>query len=148
MSARTVPIVLGLPWLRTHIPDIDWTNPSVERWSLFCHANCLRSAESEHKPPAAPTLNDICLEGVPPEYHDLRSVFSTDLAQTLPPHRPYDCTIDFLPNSALPSSCLYQVSQPEQEALREYISSSLATGIIRPSKSPLGAGFVFIEKKD
>nr|XP_061790648.1 uncharacterized protein LOC133580375 [Nerophis lumbriciformis] len=88
------------------------------------------------------------LKNVPAEYHDLQRVFSKEQAGTLPPHRPYDCAIDLLPNAPLPSSRLYKVSRPEQEAMREYISSSLASGLIRPSSSPLGAGFFFIGKKD
>ena len=32
--------------------------------------------------------------------------------------------------------------------MENYISESLATGLIRPSSSPVGAGFFFVEKKD
>ena len=32
--------------------------------------------------------------------------------------------------------------------MEEYIRSSLAAGIIRPSSSPAGAGFFFVGKKD
>ncbi|XP_077359632.1 uncharacterized protein LOC144005381 [Festucalex cinctus] len=148
MPSRSAPLVLGLPWLKTHNPDIDWEKPALENWSPFCHAHCLKSAEGATTVLVSPAPESICLDHVPEEYHDLSKVFSKDRAQALPPHRPYDCAIELIPNAPLPSSRLYQVSQPEQEALREYISSSLATGQIRPSKSPVGAGVFFIEKKD
>ena len=32
--------------------------------------------------------------------------------------------------------------------MEEYIGESLAAGIIRPSSSPVGAGFFFVSKKD
>jgi len=32
--------------------------------------------------------------------------------------------------------------------MESYINDSLAAGIIRPSSSPAGAGFFFVEKKD
>ncbi|KAI3370379.1 hypothetical protein L3Q82_024467, partial [Scortum barcoo] len=32
--------------------------------------------------------------------------------------------------------------------MEKYIRESLAAGIIRPSKAPLGASFFFVEKKD
>ncbi len=32
--------------------------------------------------------------------------------------------------------------------MEKYIAESLADGIIRPSSSPLGAGFFFVAKKD
>ncbi len=32
--------------------------------------------------------------------------------------------------------------------MEKYIQDSLAAGIIRPSSSPVGAGFFFVNKKD
>ncbi|KAL0149344.1 hypothetical protein M9458_055382, partial [Cirrhinus mrigala] len=66
------------------------------------------------------------LSGVPREYHDLRAVFSRSRAASLPPHRPYDCSIDLIPGSTPPR----------------------AAGTIIPSSSPAGAGFFFVAKKD
>lgn len=75
-------------------------------------------------------------------------VFSKDHAMSLPPHRDYDCAIDLLPGAPLPKGRLYSLSNAENCAMEEYINSSLQTGIIRPSSSPVGAGFFFVEKKD
>ncbi|KAI3371920.1 hypothetical protein L3Q82_006793 [Scortum barcoo] len=90
------------------------------------------------------------LSGVPPAYHDLQEVFNKDKALSLPPHRPYDCAIELLPDAPLPSSRLYNLTRPEQEAMEGYINDSMAAGIIRPSTSPVGAGagFFFVKKKD
>ena len=81
-------------------------------------------------------------------YHDLRLVFSKETALSLPPHRPYDCPIDLFPGAPLPTSRLYNLSCPEKEAMELYITDSVAAGIIRPSSSPVGAGFFFFNKKD
>ena len=81
-------------------------------------------------------------------YHDLAQVFSKDLALSLPPHRPYDCAIDLLLGAPLPVGRLYNLSVPKKETMRNYVSESLASGIIRPSSSPLAAGFFFLPKKD
>uniref|UniRef100_A0A3Q2EG98 Gypsy retrotransposon integrase-like protein 1 n=1 Tax=Cyprinodon variegatus TaxID=28743 RepID=A0A3Q2EG98_CYPVA len=88
------------------------------------------------------------LKLVPEQYHDLKQVFSKTLACSLPPHRPYDCGIDLLPGAPLPTSRLYNISRAERQALEKYIKESLAAGLIRPSSSPLGAGFFFVSKKD
>ncbi len=88
------------------------------------------------------------LPGVPAVYLDLKEVFSKARATSLPPHRPYDCTIDLLPGASPPKGRLYLLSGPEMEAVTKYIQSSLVTGIIRPSSSPAGAGFLFVDKKD
>ena len=88
------------------------------------------------------------MQGVPTIYHDLAQVFSKDQALSLPPHRPYDCAIDLLPGALLPVGRLYNLSIPEKETMRKYVSESLASGIIRPSSSPVAAGFFFVAKKD
>ncbi len=88
------------------------------------------------------------LSGVPEEYHDLRAVFSRSRAASLPPHQPYDCSIDLVPGSTPPRGRLYSLSAPEREALERYLTDSLAAGTIVPSTSPAGAGFFFVKKKD
>ncbi len=88
----------------------------------------------------------ICLESQ--EYLDLRAVFSRSRATSLPPHRPYDCSIDLLPGTMPPRGRLYSLSAPEREALEKYLTESLAAQIIVPSSSPAGAGFFFVKKKD
>ncbi len=90
----------------------------------------------------------MSLVGVPEAYHDLRGVFSMSRASSLPPHRPYDCAMDLLPGTSLPKGHLYSLSRPEREAMERCIRDSLVAGIIRPSSSPAGAGFFFMEKKD
>lgn len=142
ISAPHTPLVLGHPWLKRHNPMIDWSGGRILGWSAYCHANCLCSAII----PSTDCLNSaepVDLSNVPECYHDLAEVFSKDKALSLPPHRPYDCAIELLPGATLPTSRLYNLSRPEREAMEKYISDSLAAGIIRPSSSPVGAGFFF-----
>lgn len=73
---------------------------------------------------------------------------NSSLALSPPQHRPYGCAIDLLPGAPLPSSRLFNLSRPEREKMEKYIHDSLAAGIIRPSSSPVGAGFLFVSKKD
>ncbi len=142
------PIVLGHPWLTQHNPQIDWVKGSVHLWNLSCHVNCLVSAV-----PAVSSVSVFQEEhgdlfGVPEEYNDLRAVFSRSRATSLPPHRPYDCSIELLPGTMPPRGRLYSLSAPERGALENYLTESLAAGIIVPSSSPAGAGFFFVKKKD
>lgn len=151
ISAHNTPLIMGYPWLAAHNPNIDWAKGRVMNWSLFCHKNCLQSALAPTGGvPVQPEVpvESIDLSGVAPAYHDLKEVFSKDQALSLPLHRPYDCAINLLPDSVFPSSRLYNLSRLEQEAMELHIKDSLAAGIIRPSTSPLGAGFFFVKKKD
>lgn len=143
-----VPVVLGLSWLRRHNPTIDWPTGSITGWSPLCHAKCLRSAQP------APADGNCSLQAisdlsdVPKEYMDLQEVFSKSRASSLPPHRPYDCAITLRPGTSPPRGRLYSLSSPETKAMESYITTSLAAGLIRPSSSPAGAGFFFVEKKE
>ncbi len=141
------PIVLGHPWLTLHNPYINWLQGSVLSWSEHCHAACLVSACSSV---SCSVFQDepMDLSNVPTEYLDLKGVFSKSRAASLPPHRPYDCAIDLLPGTSLPKCRLYSLSVPEREAMEKYFSDSLAAKLIRPSSSPVGAEFFFVEKKD
>ncbi len=148
ISSPLAPIVLGLPWLKTHNPHIDWPTCTIRNWGDHCHQHCLLSAVPTQSSLTPVPPENIDLTNVPNEYHDIKDAFSKDRALSLPPHRSYDCSIDLLPGSPLPTKRLYDLSKPEKEAMETYITDSLAAGIIRPSSSPLGAGFFFVKKKD
>ncbi|KAK3556472.1 hypothetical protein QTP70_008336 [Hemibagrus guttatus] len=92
-------IILGYPWLSVHDPVISWYQESPE---------C--------KPVTIPSC-----------YQDLQEVFSKAKATQLPPHRPWDCTIDLLPNAMPPKSKVYPLSRPETQAMEDYIEEALSS---------------------
>ncbi|KAK3517661.1 hypothetical protein QTP70_015159 [Hemibagrus guttatus] len=63
----------------------------------------------------------------------LSDVFCPKKASKLPPHWPWDCAIDLI---------------PEEKAMEEYITEVLAQGYIRPSMSPGASSFFFVANKD
>lgn len=141
-----IPLILGYPWLRRHNPNIDWETGAILGWSPSCHQICLKQAAAPQRSVNPSQVPDVT--GVPPEYLDFKEVFSKTRATSLPPHRPYDCAIDLHPGTSPPRGRLYSLSAPERVSMETYINNSLAAGIIRPSSSPAGAGFFFVEKKD
>lgn len=141
------PVVLGIPWLSAHNPQIDWSSGAIRGLSSSCLSSCLRSApapeeEDLSEPEVFPDISKV-----PAVYHDLK-VFNKKRTTSLPPHRPYDCAIDLLPDTSPSRGRLFSLSPPEQEAMRKYISEALKAGLIRPSSSPAGVGFFFVGKKD
>ncbi|XP_073522176.1 uncharacterized protein [Phyllobates terribilis] len=88
------------------------------------------------------------LPGLPIPYWSYADVFNKKEAETLPPHRPYDCPIDLLPGTSPPRGRIYPLSAAETRSMSEYIEENLARGFIRKSTSPAGAGFFFVKKKD
>ena len=146
INSPDTPFILGRPWLELHTPHVCWSSGRILSWSIPCHARCLRSAQTpspvERPSPVPPDLTKV-----PADYHDLAEAFSKERACTLPPHRPYDCAIELRPDAQLPVSRLYNLSLPERAAMDRYINDCLAEGLIRPSTSPVAAGFFFVKKK-
>jgi hypothetical protein len=48
----------------------------------------------------------------------------------------------------VPYGPLYSLSEPQLEALRNYLADALQKGWIRPSRSPAGSPILFVPKKD
>ncbi|KAI7790520.1 Pol polyprotein [Triplophysa rosa] len=120
---------------------------STQKQQRLSEGLCFYCGKAGHQVVQCPV--DVAdLTGVPGEYRDLRAVFSRSRATSLPPHRPYDCAIDLLPGTSPPRGRLFSLSGPEREAMEKYIRESLNSGLIRPSSSPAGAGFFFVQKKD
>uniref|UniRef100_A0A803JAE8 Retrotransposon gag domain-containing protein n=1 Tax=Xenopus tropicalis TaxID=8364 RepID=A0A803JAE8_XENTR len=144
------PIIIGLPWLRKHNPIVEWERGKITFSSHFCRTNCLSSP-----PSACQKLCCVAFEkpferfpGLPSEYYDFLDVFDKKGADSLPPHRKYDCPIDLLPGSQIPFGRIYPLAEPELKVLRDYLEENLTKGFIRTSTSPAGAGIFFVEKKD
>eukprot|EP00063_Salmo_salar_P046274 XP_014021109.1 PREDICTED: uncharacterized protein LOC106582478 [Salmo salar] len=104
--------------LSRHNPLINWSMGAIMSWSPAQPAQGRLPGGSE----VAPGLSAI-----PTGYQDLREVFSKSLAH------PYGCGIDLL---------------PKNKAMETYVGDTPATGFIRPSSSPAGERFFFVEKKD
>ncbi|KAI2644120.1 Transposon Tf2-8 polyprotein [Labeo rohita] len=85
---------------------------------------------------------------IPAEYLEYQDVFSKQAATHLPPHQPWDCAIDLLPGAQLPKGRVYPLSNPERQAMEEYVKEALAQGFIQPSTSPATSSFFFVGKKD
>lgn len=141
------PLILNNPWLHKHDPAISWSLQEIIKWSKYCQHNCLTkpanliSSTSVESPKSSLTVH------IPLEYSDLPEVFSKAKVNGLPPHRPYDCTIDLLPGTTPPCNRIYPLSQTEKEAMEEYVQEALKQWCILPSTSLASTVFFFIEKK-
>uniref|UniRef100_A0A670KLJ4 Gypsy retrotransposon integrase-like protein 1 n=1 Tax=Podarcis muralis TaxID=64176 RepID=A0A670KLJ4_PODMU len=118
-SMPRFPLVLGMDWLEAHNVQIDWVKRTVHFPDPCSHAQSgtLAAAPSEE---AAPTL--------PAVYQDYQDVFEERGADQLPPR-------------------LYSLTEPEREALQDFLRKNLERGFIRPSTSPTAAPVLFVKKK-
>ncbi|KAG1926575.1 retrotransposable element [Pimephales promelas] len=141
-------VILRFPWLSIHDPVITWHYGELTHWSNFCKNHCFSKVPQPCFTTTIESPETDRAVNIPKCYHDLAKVFSKTKAMQLPPHRPWDCSINLLPNAMPPKSKVYPLSRKETQAMEEYIEEALSSGFIRPSTSPAAAGFFFVEKKD
>lgn len=141
-------MILGLPWLHKHDPQIFWRTSQIARWSDTCHSKCLVQVAPSPVRVITLPVGRTSQNNLPSEYHNLSEAFNKINASKLPPHRASDCAIDLLPGSTPPKGRIFPLSQPESKSMKKYIEEELAKGFIRPSTSPVSAGFFFVQKKD
>ena len=87
-------------------------------------------------------------EYLPAAYHEFLDVFDRKQANKLPPHRPWDHSIDLHPGKQPPAARPYSMNQHELKALREYLDKELTKGFIRVSRSPASAPVLFVKKSN
>lgn len=109
IASPLFPVVLGLPWLQTHNPCIDWATGRVEFQFLYCLRHCLPilATAGPVLTSPGPLPNSDTRQMIPPAYHDFLDVFSKKGAKVLPPHRTYDCPIELLPGAEVPFGHIY-----------------------------------------
>uniref|UniRef100_A0A8C2JGB1 ribonuclease H n=1 Tax=Cyprinus carpio TaxID=7962 RepID=A0A8C2JGB1_CYPCA len=147
-----VEVIKGPHWLIQHQPTIDWKTGKIFNWGCTCITTSLTPSPQ----PEPVSVNSTSIESpqenlsitIPPCYSSYEDMFSPTAASKLPPHRPWDCAIDLIPDETIPKGRIYSLSIPEQMAMREYTEEALRQGYIRPSTSPAAASFFFVPKKD
>ncbi len=86
---------------------------------------------------------------VPSKYADFADVFLPKLAAELQEHTGInDHAIKFVDDWQTPYSPINSLGPMKLETLKAYIENNLASGFIRPSKSPAGAPIFFDKKPD
>ena len=84
-----------------------------------------------------------------PDYvQEYADVFSEEAVGVLPTHADHDHAIKLAPGSNPLYRPIYNLSEPEQAVLQDYIKTTLVKGWIQPSKSPAGGPVLFMPKKD
>lgn len=111
-------IILGHPWLAIHDPSISWNQGEITKWSLHCQEHFFNSKITFPCLTTSVESPDTSTKTViPSEYSEFSDVFNKANATQLPPHRPWDCAIELLPNITPPKSKVYPLSRPETQAM-------------------------------
>ncbi len=76
-------------------------------------------------------------------------LFEKENFDELPEPKTWDHAIELTPNVNANLDCkVYPLNRNEQAELDKFLDENLASGRIRPSKSPMASPFFFVKKKD
>jgi hypothetical protein len=171
-------IVLGLPWLKSVNPEIDWAEGTLDmersrgkiekvaanrtqrrHWwrasvledpseGLWCAAGFTYLTELAEKANRGKPKHSF-KDIVPEEYRQYADVFSETESERLPEHKAYDHAIDLKPETPETiCSKVYPMPMNEQEELNRFLEDNVRKGYILPSKSPIVSPVFFVKKKD
>ncbi|KAG5723345.1 hypothetical protein E4T56_gene334 [Termitomyces sp. T112] len=98
--------------------------------------------------PECTTEKQILYKVVSLKYHEFADGFSEESAKELPPHCPYNHKIDLKEGTSLPFGKVYNMSEIELQALKDYLDDMLGKGFIHLLISATGALVLFAKKKD
>lgn len=85
---------------------------------------------------------------IPNKYRDFEDVFSPKLAAKLLEHSVNNHVIELVNDRQLFYGLIYSLGPVKVKTLKTYIKKNLASGFIRPSKSPTGAPILYDRKLD
>ena len=74
--------------------------------------------------------------------------FPLNFPTQLPPRRDVDHRIELTQSTPPTLRSVYRMSPAELDELKKQLDELVASGFIRPSKSPFGAPVLFVKKKD
>ncbi|KAH9263032.1 hypothetical protein BASA83_013671 [Batrachochytrium salamandrivorans] len=135
--------ILGYSWLERHNPRINWglgKPPDISKTFELPLAPDSTSTPVDLSPISCSLSNSISLESMQSDVYpfvevspvsdvsvpsdilsSFSSLFSEDQAETLPPHRDFDCSIDLKPSSEPFHGKIYQLTREEDKVMQEWI---------------------------
>ena len=169
-------IILGMPWLRKHNPEIDWLRGTLKFSRCTCGKGGVPKASMDIPkvklyPVSFRTIQRIGaqdptsvrrvwirslqhqtedeeLSKPPPVYEEYKRLFGDPQDIDLQPHQPWDHEIKLKEGKEPTSQPIYPMSAERLQKVKEYIEDNLRKGHIRQSTSPAGYPILFAEKKD
>ena len=164
-----IDVILGMPWLAAHNPEIDWKKGEVRmiRCSLLCgkivkmkERKEIREDKKKIVRRAVDKKEDWGREEeievdhrkveemVPERFHKWLKVFGKVESERMLIRKIWDYVIDLNDNFKASKVRVYPLSRNKKEEVQKFVNEHLKKGYIRPSKLPQTSLVFFIGKKD
>ena len=161
-------VILGMPWLRRHNPEIDWKTGEVKMTK--CPDECgkkwktgrqtkpgwkKQEEREEKKERRRPTIEEedlmelrVTEEMVPRRFHKYLKLFKKKDSERMPTRKIWDHAIDLREDFVPKKGKIYPLLRVEREEVQEFVKDQLRKGYIRLSKSPQTSLVFFVPKKN
>ena len=162
-------VILGMPWLAAHNPEIDWEKGEVRM--MRCPPLCGKVVRIKGKKETREEEKKIVRwavdekedwgreeemeadhrkveEMVPKRFHKWLKVFGKLESERMPVRKAWDHVIDLNDDFKASKARVYSLSRNEKEEVQKFVDEHLKKGYIRPSKSPQTSLVFFVGKKD
>jgi len=142
-------VILGMPWLAAHNPEIDWEKGEVKMTQ--CLPICgKKKPEEKRKVKRVEKDKDkeVLRKLVPKKFWKWRKVFGKRESERMPVQKAWDHAIELKEGFVPKKSKVYSLSREEREEVQAFVEDQLRKGYIRPSKSPQTSPVHFVAKKD
>ncbi|KAH9255962.1 hypothetical protein BASA81_005999 [Batrachochytrium salamandrivorans] len=124
-------IILGYSWLERHNPRVNWVSRLVDFDSPYCMENCCVGSSRIQGLGKPPDTNKCFPPTVVSDTSKSLAQLNpiSDLAETLPPHRDFDCSIELIPGSVPAYGKIYHLTREEDTVMQEWIKDNLRQGL-------------------
>ena len=143
-------VILGMPWLAAHNPEIDWEKGEVKM--TRCPPLCGKRKQEERKKEVKKIEKDKDEETlrklVPKRFWKWKKVFGKRESERMPVRKAWDHAIELKEGFTPKKGKVYSLSREEREEVQAFVEDQLRKGYIRPSKSLQTSPVHFVAKKD
>jgi len=143
-------VILGMPWLASHNPEIDWEKGEVKmtRCPPICGKRKQEKKKKEVKKIEKDEDEETLRKLVPKRFWKWKKVFGKRESERMPVQKAWDHVIELKEGFIPKKEKVYSLSREEREEVQVFVEDQLRKGYIRPSKSPQTSPVHFVAKKD
>jgi len=139
-------VILGIPWLATHNPKIDWKKGEVKM--TRCPSWCAKSKEKKKEKwkirAAEKTVEELVLR----RFWKWKKVFGKVESERIPVQKPWDYTIELKGRFMPRKEKVYSLLREEREEVQVFVENQLRKGYTHLSKLPQMSLVYFVAKKN
>jgi len=143
-------VILGIPWLAAHNPEIDWKKGEVKitQCPPICGKKKQEEKGKEVKKAERDEDEEVLKKLVPKRFWRWKKVFRKKKSERIPVQKAWDHAIELKEGFVPKKGKVYSLSREEREEVQAFVKDQLRKGYIQPSKSPQTSPVYFVAKKD